>query len=368
MVAKPNINYRSSELFYTLLDMTLNNGLGGVISKNQIALQDTFSWGIGACKHANGRDWWIVVLKDNSNEIKKLLLTPNGIVNMGSQSFGTLLTYSGSVGQLVFSPNGLKFGFTTGYGPFPYYTYAKYLDFDRCSGQFSNLQTLPIYDTHPGFGTAFSPNSIYFYASTTFHVFQFNTDSSNILATLDTVATNDTFYSPIYPFQSDFNLMYLAQDNKIYITSNNGVVDLHYINNPDSGGLACDVHQHDLHLPCYQLRGVPNHPNYFLGPVTGSVCDTLQVGVAEQNAGRSNIKIYPNPAYDYFWLDYDISLATGIGKLIIYNTLGEVVLQKTIFNYFKTVKVDCGSLKEGIYFVTVIQQERMVASGKFVKH
>ena len=368
MVANPSMYNACSELFYTIIDMTLSNGLGGVISKNQVALQDTFSWGIGVCKHANGRDWWIVVLKDNSNVIKKLLLTPNGLINMGSQSFGTLLTYIGTAAQLIFSPNGQKFAYNTLYGgPSPYYTIVKYLDFDRCTGQFSNLQTLPIFDTNYGFGTAFSPNSKYLYACTTYHVFQFNTDTSNIMGSIDTVATNDTFFSPVFPLIANFYLMYLANDNKIYITSNNGVVDLHYINYPDSGGVACDVRQHDLHLPCYQLRGVPNHPNYFLGAEIGSICDSLQVGVAELNTTNINIKLYPNPANDFFWLDYDISHVTGNGKLIIYNTFGEVVLQKTIFNYFKTIKVDCCSLPQGVYYILLEQNNIKTGSGKFVK-
>ncbi len=368
MVANPNISSRSSELFYSVIDMTLDNGLGGVIQKNYIALQDTLSWGIGTCKHANGRDWWIVVLKDNSNIIEKLLLTPNGVINMGSQALGSLLTHIGTSGQLVFSPNGKKFAFNTLYGgPAPYFTVVKYLDFDRCSGQFSNLQTLPIYDTHPGFGTAFSPDSKYLYASTTLHVFQFNTDSMNLLTGLDTVATNDTFFSPVFPFLADFNLMYLAKDNKIYITSGNSVVDLHYINNPDIDGVGCDVRMHALHLPCYNLRGVPNHPNYFLGPVIGSICDSLQVGVSEINTAEYNIKLYPNPANDFFWLDYDLSHATCNGKLIIYNTFGEVVLQKILFNYFKTVKVDCSSLPNGIYYILVEQNKHKISSGKFVK-
>ncbi len=368
MVANPSISYRSSELFYSIIDMTLDNGLGGVVQKNQIALQDTFSWGIGACKHANGRDWWIVILKDNSNVIKKLLLTPNGLINMGTQSFGTLLTNFGSVGQLVFSPDGQKFAFNTLYGgPAPYYTSVKYFDFDRCTGQFSNFQTLPIFDTHPGFGTSFSPSSKYLYASTTYHIFQFNTDSNNILASLDTIATNDTFFSPVYPFQSDFLLMYLANDSRIYLTSGNGVVDLHYIRYPDLNGVSSTVEQHSFHLPCYSNKSIPNHPNYFLGPVIGSICDSLQVGVAELNTANINIKLYPNPANDFFWLDYDISHATGNGKLIIYNTFGEVVLQKTIFNYFKTVKVDCSSLPQGVYYILLEQDNRKVGSGKFVK-
>ena len=44
----------------TTIDMTLDGGMGAVISKNNIFSADVFGIGMGACKHANGRDWWII--------------------------------------------------------------------------------------------------------------------------------------------------------------------------------------------------------------------------------------------------------------------------------------------------------------------
>ena len=52
------------EVLYSVIDVTLDAGLGAVIQKNQLAFTDTLNWGITACKHANGRDWWIVLQKD----------------------------------------------------------------------------------------------------------------------------------------------------------------------------------------------------------------------------------------------------------------------------------------------------------------
>ena len=103
----------STELFYSIIDHNLAGGLGGVTLKNQIVFQDTLTWGIGACKHANGRDWWIVTIKDNSNELIKVLLTPSGILSVTKQTINSLNSYSGSNCQPVFSPDGKKFAFTT---------------------------------------------------------------------------------------------------------------------------------------------------------------------------------------------------------------------------------------------------------------
>jgi hypothetical protein len=65
-------------------------------------------------------------------------------------------------------------------------------------------------------------------------------------------------------------------------SSGNSVIDIHYIDNPDSGGMACNVMQHALHLPCYSARGNVNHPNYYLGRLQGSPCDTLQWTVIQK--------------------------------------------------------------------------------------
>ncbi|MBL0051292.1 MAG: hypothetical protein IPP29_07105 [Bacteroidetes bacterium] len=62
--------------------MKQNNGKGVVTQKNLIAFQDTILFGIHACKHANGRDWWIVALRDSSDVAIKLLFTPNGIAQI----------------------------------------------------------------------------------------------------------------------------------------------------------------------------------------------------------------------------------------------------------------------------------------------
>ena len=54
-------NYNSTyltptELYYSVIDVSLNGGLGEVISKNNIALTNSFGGGLAACKHGNGRD------------------------------------------------------------------------------------------------------------------------------------------------------------------------------------------------------------------------------------------------------------------------------------------------------------------------
>ena len=55
--------------FVSIVDMSANNGHGRVISKNVPILRDT-SLGMyaKACRHANGRDWWVIRLSKNLNK------------------------------------------------------------------------------------------------------------------------------------------------------------------------------------------------------------------------------------------------------------------------------------------------------------
>ena len=59
----------STEIYYSVIDISLNGGLGEVISKNNIALTGLFGWGLSACKHANGRDWWVFAFNDCANYV-----------------------------------------------------------------------------------------------------------------------------------------------------------------------------------------------------------------------------------------------------------------------------------------------------------
>jgi PKD repeat protein len=67
----------------------------------------------------------------------------------------------------------------------------------------------------------------------------------------------------------------LAPDQRIYISATNGIQYLHVIDNPDKAGADCGFREKGLKLPTYNQSSMPNFPNYRLGPLDGSPCDTL---------------------------------------------------------------------------------------------
>jgi len=349
-------HYRALNLFYTVIDMTLDGGLGGVdtVQKNISIVQDKLTIGLAACKHANGRDWWIVAQRDSSDIIYSILLTPGGIDSISSQSVGFPLAVV-QQGQEVFSPDGTKFAFST-LGPT--ITNAihdiRILDFDRCSGQFSNPIIINLTDSFVGFGVAFSPDSKLLYATSTVHVFQINIDSVSV----DTVATYDGHVSPIPPLYSYFWTMYRAPDSKIYISTANSTLELHYIKYPDSTGISCDVKQHDLNLPCFQFRANVNHPNYYLGPINGSVCDSLQIGINEISGHDFHFSVSPNPMIEgYLRISYLLP-QNKIGLFIMYDAFGREIYQQRLPQWSTLQQINLPHMDAGVYYTVIISDSQ----------
>jgi hypothetical protein len=348
-----NLNLASSELYYSIIDITGDNGNGEVIQKNIIMLQDTFGAGLGACKHANGRDWWIVGIKDKGNEIFKFLLTTTGLQNKGSQQFNFPL-YQANATQPTFSTDGAKFAFTAGIGNGSGYWYhdLRIFDFNRCSGNFYNSKLIDLSDGVAGFGVAFSPNSQYLYISKFNKVLQLNTDTTDIAASLNTVAVYDGFYSPYPPFATDFWLMYLAANGKIYITSGNSVQHIHYIDKPDLDGMACDVIQHGLDLNgVWHNRSVPVHPNYYLGCDTTLGCTPCFVSINEiEHDFKFNI--YPNPSSGNFNIIYLLP-QNKEGFVEIFDINGRIVFSYKLPQWSTLQQFNLPQLSQGIYAVKI---------------
>jgi hypothetical protein len=357
--------YYMPEIFLTVIDINLDNGLGGVIQKNTSLIQGAFNTGIGTCKHANGRDWWIVFQKDLTDEIHVLLLTPDSVFDYGSQNLGVVPSW-GNVTQLTFSQDGTKFGYTS-YTPTigvdSCFTFVA--DFDRCSGQFSNTRIFNFFPSGPFWGFSFSPNSKLAYANTSARIFQLNLDSMSI----DTLATYDGFISGAPPncCQTSFMFEYLAANGKIYLTSGNGVQHLHEINYPDSAGLACDVNQHAINLGVWHFRSVPNHPNYNLGPVVGSVCDSLSVGIEEQEYDF-HFGISPNPTDDGFIKIIYLLPQNKPGIFEVYNITGQLVYRMNLPQWSTMQFIQLPELSNGVYTCVIKSGYERVGKKLVVVH
>jgi len=344
-----------TEIRFSIVDMTLDNGLGGLSIKNNLLYADTIAGcELIASKHGNGRDWWLMQHKLNSDLFFTFLISPLGITGPYYQQIG-VVRQTGY--QASFSMEGNK------YASYNNTDDVEIFDFDRCTGLLSNHIHVSINDSMVGGGIAFSPNGRFVYASSSLYVYQFDLQSPNVAASKQTVAIWDGTFSPNPPFAATFLLMQNAPDGKIYISCQNGTLVMHVINFPDSSGLACDLQQHSITLPAFNAFSIPNYPNYFLGCDVGSPCDSL-TAVNENVNNTIPIRINPNPAQNVFYLNYGLPYGkTAVAT--VYNTIGEAVMQKTLYWYFGYLQIDCRELSNGVYIVK-IEAEEYGGSAKLV--
>jgi hypothetical protein len=266
-----------------------------------------------------------------------------------------------NIAQPTFNLQGEGIIATTYDNPVDRNSYLILADFDRCSGIFSNTQTIQLTHGSYIFGLAFSPSDEFAYACTETEIFQINTTT----LTVDTVAVYDGFISPPSSpcCPSTFWNMYLAADGKIYITSGSSVRHLTVINYPDSAGIACDVQQHSVFIGNYaHLRAVPNHPNYYLGCDTTLGCPCLVTGMDETQGHDFKFSVSPNPTTGQVKVVYLLP-QNEKGKLEVFDITGRRVHAMTLPPWSTLQILDLSFLPGGVYSMVVRSGHRTV-SGK----
>ena len=78
----------------------------------------------------------------------------------------------------------------------------------------------------------------------------------------------------------------------------------------------------------------------------------------------SFVNVFPNPANDNLTISHNLTTKDGIISLEIMDVMGRVLMNKTINN--TNNQIDINQLSSGLYFYNIIQNDKMVQSGKLV--
>ncbi|QQR87179.1 MAG: T9SS type A sorting domain-containing protein [Flavobacteriales bacterium] len=330
-------------LYLTAVDMSLDGGNGAVDTKNQVLYDGEMQAGrINAVRHGNGRDWWVYCHESNSDVYMRWLVTPQGVAGPITQAVGTWRPVD--AGQVIFSQDGQRFAYYSGDTGVDLY------DVDRCNGELVYVGHADVPNAQYGVGVSFSPNGRFVYLSAQNFLYQMDADASDLQASLLEIAEWDSTYSPNPPFATKFGASKLAPDGKIYISTMNSTDKLHVINYPDSLGAACDIQQHAITLPTYWFNSLPNHPNYHLGALDGSVCDSLDVGLAELPENL-NLSLYPNPNAGAFAITYAPQPTSGVLEVVALD--GRVVHRESVAPWSQLKRVELPRLAPGLYQCTM---------------
>lgn len=288
-------------LMVATIDLAANNGAGKVIQKNQVLLSGTLM-SPAACRHANGRDWWILVSDADENFHYRVLLNPEGFSTPDTQAIGTKpnpIPYEGGKSNFIvgncFSPSGKYYvdcNENLGFSIF---------SFDRCSGLLSSERRVDYpppssfypnyYRNSPGSGAVFSSDDRFFYKTTTYgvafapalplgtmpYLLQYDLSAPDISTQVDTINTIDSadYHYPENITWDGFYGAELGPDGRIYVVHEG--VSYCTVQYPNVRGRDCKFIHNSPDFGVVIGSAIPYMPSYRLGPLDGSPCDTLGI-------------------------------------------------------------------------------------------
>jgi len=276
-----------------------------VLEKDVIFADEVNSVGQLTCaQHANGRDWWL--LQNRFDTVLTYLIDPDGI-NLHHKSVPENPWGYFAQGFTKFDPKGeriainhiLRGADSTG-------LQLVLADFDRCTGEISNVMTRidsSYYTSIFGPGLEFSASGQYLYTMNVLKIYQYDTWSDDIFGSRKLVAEYDGHiaYSPAGTVERPtfFDSAQRGPDDKIYLDCSGSNYYFHIIHDPDQPGTDCNVEQHAIRLPTYFFGTVPTFPTLRLGPIDDSACDTL--GLDNNPVSRFR---YEQDSLDFLDIDF----------------------------------------------------------------
>jgi gliding motility-associated-like protein len=336
------------QLTSVIIDVTLNKGEGGIISKTNLLKNATEK--LAVVHHCNKKDFWIVAHESDNDVFKSYLLTENGLeISAVSSKMGFKYDERASLGYLRFSPTGSKLAAAIfGSGMIELY------DFDNSSGKISNLTSLVHPDFNMAYGIEFSPDENYIYVTQTLRtanrIFQLDISSkkpTDILKSKTVIGQTTESY---------FGALKLGPDHKIYVAKNR-LKYLGVINEPNRKGLNCAYVSNGLELSAGNSGiGLPNFAASF-NKETQSVSIDQERNCQDVTLTARFSTLLPNTSYQWYQNGSVISQAnqgtykpkrSGMYSLVVSNQcLNEKVFSDTIeVNILnaepKAVKVNCG--------------------------
>ena len=357
---------------YSIVDMTLDGGLGDIVlaSKNTLLFTGAGE-DVAGTLHCNAVDYWIVARKRNSSSSFAYQIYLLDSTGLSAPLSYPMNRQNHHPGQLLFSQDGTLLSASM-------QTSKNYIfGFDRQTGTLT-LQDSMAPPSGPGdwfYSAAFSPDNSKIYASywdANGHAFisQFDRNAPNLTASridLDSV-----------PFNGSTNgygwigRMQLASDQRIYISrwampntscpdlTNYCIDSLDVIFQPDSAGFACNHQRSALSLDGKPtMIRLPSFISQFTAPgIPQNSCVTIGIAEPEQ---KNDFAAFPNP----FRGRTQIRLGQfeKNSALEIYDAAGSLVKKQLIPAaqfYF-----EAEGLESGMYFCRIQLSDR-VLSGKLV--
>lgn len=236
-----------SRLSYTVVDMSLDNGLGGVVpNKRHIIMANDVGEHMVVARHANGRDSWLICVR--KGVYNAFLINENGIATSPVLSTAGVSLFDGNLanfGALEISPDNEYLA-----AAFPGLLKVFLLSFNDFNGRVSLIyeyEDLNDSVTEQPNGTVeFSENSkVLYHSGSLSGIKQFNISNTNNIPNPIEIASGGIFPQ-----------LRRGPDGKIY-SGQSGRTFIGAIQEPNLIGAACDYDDNVLSLSGSQLLDLP---------------------------------------------------------------------------------------------------------------
>lgn len=337
-------------LRYSIIDMSLNNGLGDVTSVKNVPIFAPSTEKITAVMHANNNDIWIITHPWNSGSFNAYLLNSTGlsttpvVSTIGSVHAGGTDGCYNALGQMSATPDGSKIVCAI-------YDLNKYelFDFDRSTGYLSNLITLSGHDK--AWGAEFSADGTKLYTTKWFsgEIRQFDISSNNQATITGSAVVIGQATSPSSLYKAGY--LQRGPDNKIYVAKFTSPY-VGAINNPNLSGLACNYNDTAVHLGGKFCQA--GLPTYMQGRSAVSIANIME---------DNSIDVYPNPFKSSTIFSYNPQM--GFTSIEISDILGRQLHYADI-DATETYTFHRNNLPRGVYVYRINKGEKTVLTGKII--
>jgi len=339
-------NSPQNGLRYSVIDMSLNGGLGDVVvGQKNILLQANCSERLAITHKAGSNGFWLMTHKRNSNEFDAFEISASGVnpvpvTSSVGATHSTIQQANGdeTMGYLKFNHQGNKLAIALYAG-----NKVQVFDFDNCTGIVSNPITINTLDNP--YGVEFSPDdsrlyySLYYNATFEGAVFQANMLAANIATSSVLIGVSSSLN-----FQC-MGALQLAPDGKIYVAINSESW-LSAIAQPNILGVACGFIDQAVALlsstifPKTSLLGLPQNvlKSTYSPPCGGSCNLTASIvnnipAACNANNGSATITAANGVSpYNYSWSNGQLgasasNLASGTYTCYITDALNCQLIQ-----------------------------------------
>lgn len=323
---------------YSIVDMTLNGGLGDVTTTKNVFVEDSCTEKLCAIKTNTG-SYWIMTHKWGNDAFYAYQLTGLGLQPPIISHVGTVhntSTFQNTYGQMKFNNCGTKLAVAIGYQ-----NMVEYFDFNLNTGVVSNAVQLPQFD-HV-YGVEFSPNSNLLYCTSydgSGTLLQYNISLSTLALVLAS-RTPLTVTPDIYGLQ-------LASDGKIYAAKSFTSSYVGVIQSPDTQGSGCNYIDNGVNIDSAFMGnscglGLPGFMQTYLKVALNISCNTS--GTEDQILNA--VDVYPNPSANHFLLQLEGEQEV---EITILNQMGQVVHKQVCNEGYNLFGHD---LVPGVYYANL---------------